>query len=217
MNIAVLLADDHAVVRDGLCLILESNRGIRVVGQASTGREALAKVEELHPDVVLMDISMPELNGLEAARMIRERFPRTAVIVLSMHSSAEYVYRALQAGVCGYVLKESAGREVVDAVRAANLGRRYLSAKLAEKRLEYFSGLDDKTQRSSPLDRLSPREREVLQLVVEGRSSAEIARMVFLSPKTVETYRSRLMTKLGVSDVPALVKFAVAHGLTPPA
>ena len=213
MTIRVLLADDHAIMREGLRALLTASPGISVVSDVGNGREALRCAEELKPDVLVMDVSMPDLNGIEAARMIRQRFPQTRVIMLSMHSSTEYVFRAFEAGASGYVLKESVGAELITAVHTAYAGGRYLSPALGE----IGARPDPTAGRSSPLDSLSGREQQVLQLVVEGKSSAEIARIVHLSPKSVDTYRSRLMKKLGVSDVPSLVKFAVEHGLTPPA
>jgi DNA-binding NarL/FixJ family response regulator len=213
MTIRVLLVDDHAIMREGLHALLAASPGISVIADASNGREALRCAEELAPDVLVMDISMPDLNGIEAARMIREKCPAIRIIMLSMHSTSEHVFRAFEAGASGYVLKESAGSEVITAVRTAYAGGRYLSPALGD--LARGSGLD--AARSSPLESLSFRERQVLQLVVEGKSSAAIARIVHLSPKSVETYRSRLMKKLGVADLPSLVKFAIEHGMTPPA
>jgi len=212
MTITVLLADDHAVVRDGLRLLLEAQSDITVIGEASNGREVVSQAERLQPDVIVMDIAMPELNGIEATRQIRALYPSTHIVILSMHSTSEHVFRAFQAGALGYLLKESAGAEVVDAVRAAHARRRYLSQKLVDSGI--YDALDQR-RAESPLDRLSAREREILQLIVEGQSSAEIAGLLSLSPKTVETYRSRLMHKLGLGDLPSLVKFAIQHGLTP--
>jgi DNA-binding NarL/FixJ family response regulator len=212
MTIRVFIADDHALMRDGLKALLQAAGDIMVVGEVANGHEAVRRVPELAPDVVLMDVAMPELNGIEAARELRGRYPGARVVMLSMYSSSEHVFRALEAGAVGYLLKESAGTEVVAAVRAVHAGNRYLSRAIAQ----LTSRDSDRAASASPLDRLSARERQVLQLVVEGKSSAEIAGIVHLSPKTVETYRSRLMAKLGVADVPALVKFAVQHGLTPP-
>ena len=210
MTVRVLLADDHALLREGLRAILGANPGITVVADVGDGREALRYAEELKPDVLVMDVSMPGLNGIEAAELVRARCPQTQVVMLSMHSSAEYLFRAMRAGALGYVLKESAAMEVIAAVQAVHLGRRYLSPALRET-----AGSTPADARAGPLEILSTRERQVLQLVVEGKSSAAIARIVHLSPKTVETYRSRLMKKLGVADVPSLVKFAIQHGLTP--
>jgi DNA-binding NarL/FixJ family response regulator len=215
MAIRVFLADDHAVVRDSLRFLLEAHPDISVVGDAADGREAVRKVQKLHPDVVIMDIAMPGLNGVEATLQIRHGSPATQVVILSMYSSTEHIFRALQAGAQGYVMKESAGKEVVNAVRAVHAGRRYLSQRIADTVIDNYVYVRQTGRVKSPLEHLSPREREVLQLVVEGKSSAEIAQILYLSSKTVETYRSRLMHKLGVNDLPSLVKFAIEHGLTP--
>jgi DNA-binding NarL/FixJ family response regulator len=209
--IKVLLADDHAVVRDGLRVLLEAQSDISVVANAANGREAVRLALQLHPDVVVMDIAMPELNGIEATRQIHDASPSPRVLILSMHSTTEHIFRALQAGARGYLLKESAGTEVADAVRAVHAGRRYLSQKIASTVLDDYIS---ERSRASPLDSLSPRERQILQLVAEGKSSAEAAAMLFLSPKTVDTYRSRMMQKLGIGDLPGLVKFAIQHGVT---
>jgi len=214
MSIKVFLADDHTVVRDGLRFLLEAQPDITVVGDAADGREAVRQVEQLHPEVVIMDIAMPELNGIEAAQQICEVCPSTRVVILSMHSTSEHIFRAFQAGVCGYLLKESAGVEVVNAVRAVHTGQRYLSQKISNQVLDDYMRQREIADARSPLAALSPREREVLQLVVEGKSSADIAGILFISPNTVDTYRSRLMRKLDVSDLPGLVKFAIQHGLT---
>ena len=215
MSITVFLADDHAVVRDGLRFLLEAQPDIRVIGDAANGRDAVRQMTQLYPDVVVMDIAMPELNGIEAARKISRACPSTRVIILSVHSTTEHIFRALQAGARGYLLKESAGIEVVNAVRAVHAGHRYLSQKISDRLVDDYVLQRQAAEAKGPLARLSPREREVLQLVVEGKSNAEIAGMLSLSPKTVETYRSRLMHKLGISDLPSLVKFAIQHGLTP--
>jgi len=212
--ISVLLADDHALVCEGLRLILEKQKDIVVVGVAADGREAVRLVGKLHPDVAILDISMPEMNGVEAARHLAKHCPRTRTVILSMHSTTEHISRALAAGACGYVLKDSAGSEVVAAVRAAAAGRRYVSPKVADRVLQDYAQIQRGGGKASPIESLSFREREVLQLVVEGKSSKEIAEVIHLSPKTVESYRSRLMGKLGVKDVASLVKFAIANGLT---
>jgi DNA-binding NarL/FixJ family response regulator len=215
VTITVFLADDHAVVRDGLHVLLEAQGHITVVGDAANGRDAVRRVTRLRPDVAIMDVAMPELNGIEATCQIRELCPDTQVIILSVHSTTEHIFRALQAGARGYLLKESAGAEVVKAVLAVSAGRRYLSGKISDRVVDEFVRQRELTRNQSPLARLSPREREVLQLVVEGKSSAEIATILSLSPKTVDTYRSRLMHKLDIKDLPNLVKFAVQHGITP--
>jgi len=215
MTIEVFLADDHAVVRDGLRFLLEAEGDIRVVGTAANGRDAVRRVQKLKPHIVVIDIAMPELNGIEATAQIRDYCPSTRVIILSMHHTNEHIFQALKAGVHGYILKESAGSEVVDAVRTVRSGRRYLSRRIEEVVFDDYLHQRQTVSTQSPLEKLSPREREILQMVAEGKSSAEIAEILFISPKTVETYRSRLMQKIGVSGIPSLVKFAVLHGLTP--
>jgi len=215
VTIRVFLADDHAIVRDGLRAVLQGQPDITVVGDAADGRETVRQVAQLRPDVVVMDIAMPELNGIDAARQIREADQSTEIVILSMYSTSEHIFRALQAGARGYLLKESAGVEVVNAVRAVHSGQRYLSQKISDKLVDEYVRQREAVGAQSPLALLSPREREVLQLVVEGKSSAEIADILFLSPKTVETYRSRLMRKLDISDLPSLVKFAIQQGLIP--
>jgi DNA-binding NarL/FixJ family response regulator len=215
VSITVFLADDHAVVRDGLRHLLEAQPDIKVVGDAADGRLTLHLIEQLHPNVAVMDIAMPELNGIEATRKIRTDCPSTQVIILSIYSTEEHVSRALQAGARGYVLKESAGIEVVNAVRSVHSGHHYLSQKLSDRLIDDYLHQIKSSGERDPLARLSPREREVLQLVVEGKSSAEIAATLSLSVKTVETYRSRIFQKLDIGDLPGLVKFAIQHGLTP--
>ena len=210
MQTTVLLADDHAVVRDGLRALLESGQDLQVVGVAGNGREAVTEAQRLHPDIVIMDIAMPELDGVEATRRIAEKCPDTRVLILSMYLSAEHIHCALQAGAQGYVLKESAGDEVVEAIRALRAGKRYLSHRITETMIDDY--LRDGTN-VSPLDSLSLRERDVLQLVVEGNTNVAIAQKLSLSPKTVETYRARIMRKLKVRDTVELVKFAMRHGL----
>jgi DNA-binding NarL/FixJ family response regulator len=206
MNTRILIADDHAMLCEGLKSLLSQQPDFEVVGMAPDGREAVRECARLNPDVVIMDITMRGLNGIEATARIRRAHPQTSVIILSMHDTAEHVYRALEAGANGYLVKDSAPRELVEAVRTVRLGRRYLGHKLQAQ-------WDTSDPVRGPVDRLSAREREVLQLVMEGKSSAEIARVLELSPKTVETSRSRLMVKLGVHDVASLARIAIKLGL----
>ena len=213
MSISVFIADDHAVVRDGLRLLIETQSDMKVVSEASNGREAARQVLHANPDVVIMDLAMPELNGVEATRQIRENCPATKVIILSMHSSSEHIFQALKAGAHGYLLKESAGMEVISAIRVVHSGKRYLSEKIGDVMIDEYIHNREVVETGSPLSKLSTREREILQLVVEGKSSADIGRTLFISPKTVETYRSRLMQKLGISDLAGLIRFAMQHGI----
>ena len=207
--ISVLIADDHAVVAEGLKHLIEAQTDMRVLAIAADGREAVRLTEEMRPDVVLMDLSMPELNGADATRVILEQDPGRRVIVLSMYAEHEYVRRALKSGALGYVVKRSAAKDVVDAIRAMHAGQRYVSP-LVEGAVGETGGRGDKDDR---LARLSTREREVLQLLAEGRTGSEIAQRLSLSPKTVETYRARLVEKLGIRDVAGLVRFAIQRGI----
>jgi DNA-binding NarL/FixJ family response regulator len=206
----ILLADDHAIVRDGLRALLETGTDFTVVGVASNGQEAVEATARLRPDVVVMDIAMPELSGIEATRRIAERCPGTNVLILSMFMSAEHVYRALKAGAHGYVLKESAGSELVEAIRKVRAGQRYMSHRITEALIEGYTQPDP---RISPLDSLSLREREVMQQVLEGHTNAEIAAHLSLSAKSVETYRARILKKLRLKDTMELVKFGMRQGL----
>jgi RNA polymerase sigma factor (sigma-70 family) len=215
MSVTILLADDHPIVRAGLRLILETERNFKVINEVENGQEAVRHAVIHQPQIVIMDITMPELNGIEATRQIRKFCAATQVIILSMHASTEHIFLALEAGANGYLLKGSASDEIVPAVERVRLGRRYLSQKLPKEILEEYQRRQKRDEIRNPLAPLSSREREVFQLVVEGKSSAEIAERLFLSIKTVETYRHRLMRKLNISDIPTLVKFAIQHRLTP--
>jgi DNA-binding NarL/FixJ family response regulator len=209
MPIRILIADDHGVVAEGLKHLIEAQQDMQVVATVGDGREAIRMAKETRPDVVLMDLSMPELNGADATRAVLEHDPKCRVIVLSMYAEREYVRRALKAGAAGYVVKRSAAKEVVDAIRAVHAGQRYLSPRVADVVIDDYAG-DGK---GDLLEKLSTREREVLQLLAEGRTGAEIATRLALSQKTVETYRARLVEKLGIRDVAGLVKFAIQRGL----
>ena len=210
MTINVLIVDDHAVMAEGLRALIDAQADLAVTGCVTDGREAVRKVTELMPDVVVMDVAMPELNGIEATHLIHARVPTTHVLILSMHSNQEYVLRALQAGARGYVLKKNAANEVLTAIRTVHAGRRFLSRQITESVIDdYIRGSNDNL-----LDALSSRERQVLQLLVESKSTLVIAESLSLSPKTVETYRGRIMQKLGIDDMPGLVKFAIQRGLT---
>lgn len=213
MNIRVLVADDHAIVREGLGIMLGNQPDMEVVGLATNGREAIRMVDQYQPDIAVIDISMPELNGIEAIQQMLPSHPRMKVIVLSIHETKPYVYRALKAGARGYLLKETAGLEVVDAVREVYRGERYLSQRIADLLTDISFRKLEISGETSPLEQLSPREREILQLVAEGKTSQEIGERLSISSKSVDTYRSRLMHKIGVDDLAGLVKFAIQQGV----
>jgi len=211
MAIKVLIADDHGVVAEGLRFVVEAQADMEVIACIQDSREAVRRSIEMRPDVVLIDHAMPLLNGAEATHLIRERCPETRVIVLSMYSNRVHVLGALRAGATGYVVKKSAAKEVVEAIRAVYKGERYLSKELADSVIDQVV---DKTALKVPLERLSSRERQVLQMLAEGHAVAHIAVALSLSPKTVETYRGRMMEKLDIHDFATLVKFAIQHGVT---
>lgn len=218
--IRVLLADDHAIVRQGLAALLASQRGIEVVGEAADGREAVAAAARLRPHVVVMDLGMPGLNGVDATRQIRRESPETAVLVLSMHASEEHVRPAIRAGATGYLLKGSGLSDLVAAIRAVAAGEGFLSpavAKILVRDAQRPGAGSPQTEAgdagSGPL---TAREREILQLVGEGHSSPDIARVLHLSVKTVEGHRGRIMAKLGIHDIAGLVRYAIRVGLVSP-
>ena len=205
--IRILLIDDHALVRHGVARLLEGAPDLRIAGSFGDGAAAVRFAAREEPDVAVLDIGMPHSDGIDVARRLRAVSPRTRLLMLSMHARNEYVQQVFAAGAQGYVLKECAAEELVPAVRAVHDGRRYLSANLQSRGL-HEALLED------PLERLSAREMEVLKLVVEGNTSSQVALRLGLSPKSIDTYRSRLMTKLGLDHLPALVKFAIRRGLT---
>lgn len=211
----VAIADDHGMVRDGLKLLLEGCGDFSVVAEAKDGAEAVLKVGACHPHVVVMDINMPVMNGIDATHEIREKYPSTQVLILSMYANSEYVFRALKAGAIAYVLKESAGRELIEALRAACHGKRFLSSKIVDVMVDsYLWTLNGRLQKS-PVDSLTARERQIMQMIVEGRSSKEICDTLNLTVGSIYSYRYRIMQKIGVRDVAGLVRFACAD--MPPA
>ncbi len=213
MRIRVLVADDHAIIREGLRVMLGNQPDLEVVATAANGREAIRLVDEYDPDVAVMDISMPELNGIDAIQQMVPRHPHMKVVVLSIHETKPYVYRALKAGAKGYLIKETAGLEVVEAVRAVQHGERYLSQRIADLLADPSFQQLESSMEINPLDALSAREREILQLVAEGKTSQVIGERLSISSKTVDTYRSRLMRKIGVEEMAGLIKFAIQHGV----
>jgi len=207
----VLLADDHALVRAGIRTLLQNLAGIEVVAEASDGREALNLVKAHRPDVVLMDITMPELNGLEATARIVKDYPSVRVIVLSMHASEEYVWQALRAGAAGYLLKDADTAELELAVKAVARGESYLSPAVSKHVIgDYIRRTGGET---SSLELLTPRQREILQLIAEGHTTKDIARILEISVKTVETHRMQLMERLDIHDIAGLVRYALRVGL----
>ena len=212
-NIRILLADDHRVLRTGLRLLLERHAGLQVVGEASNGREAVEAAAELNPDVVVMDVAMPVLNGIDAAAQIANRFPHIATIVLSMHSDEGYLLRALKAGARGYLLKDSAEAELVQAIRSVHEGKAFFSPALSRMLIDdYIRHLQQRGGEDS-YELLTPREREIFQLLAEGRSSKEAAQLLNLSPYTVETHRGNIMQKLNLHSLPELILYAVRKGI----
>lgn len=210
-KVKILLVEDHAVMRQGLKALLAEEADIEVVGEASHGREAVQQVSAVRPDLILMDVSMPQLNGIEATRQIRGLQPEVKIVVLSMYANEEYVFQMLQAGASGYVLKQADSAEVLAAIRAAMAGDSFLSSGISRARIDEYihraqaRGEDD-------VDLLTPREREVLQLLAEGQSNQEIAQQLHISVKTVETHRSNMMYKLGASNKTDLIKYALRKG-----
>jgi DNA-binding NarL/FixJ family response regulator len=215
-----VIADDHTLLRSGLRALLERTPDVRVVGEAADGREALALIEQVHPDVVLMDVTMAGLNGLEATVRATREHRDVRVIVLSMHRTEEYVVHALQAGAAGYLVKDAATAELELAIRTVVEGGVYLSAEAAQRVAEYEERFGSVSARDGPAAlaprQLTPRESEVLQLIAEGRTMPEIASVLAISPKTVETHRYRLMDRLNLHHVAGLVRYAVRVGLVQP-
>lgn len=211
-NTKVLLAEDHIVVRQGIKALLSDEPDIEIVGEADNGRDALGLVEALHPDVVLMDISMPGLNGIEATRQIRQLHDEVKVVILSMHASEEYVFQVLRAGASGYVLKQSDSSEVLTAIRAAIAGGSFLSPSISRAVIDDYVQRAESRGQGDDLDVLTSREREVLQLLAEGFPNREIAAQLNISIKTVETHRSNMMSKLNVKNKTELVKYAIRKG-----
>jgi len=210
-SIRILLADDHTLFRSGLRALLEKMGDVTVVAEAADGREALQQIKNVQPDIAMLDISMPSLNGLEVARQVTEDAPLVRVLILSMHSSEQYVVRALQAGAAGYLLKDADIEELERAVRSIARGQTYLDSRVASVVAEFVRDAANESE----LDRLTPRQREILQLIAEGKSTKQIAQLLHVSVKTVETHRAQLMERLGIYDVAGLVRFAIRAGLVP--
>jgi DNA-binding NarL/FixJ family response regulator len=214
MPLRVLLADDHALVRAGIRALLTEIPDVEVVGEAGSGADALRLAETTHPDIVLLDIAMPGLGGLEVARRLLADQPAVRVLILSMHNSEEYVIRAINAGCSGYLMKGSSSAELAAAIRAVAAGKTYLSSAIPKQSLIEY--VERTGAVADPIDVLTPRQREILQLVAEGHTSKQIAQRLSLSFKTVEAHRAQIMQRLDVHDLAGLVRFAMRVGLVPP-
>jgi DNA-binding NarL/FixJ family response regulator len=210
-SIRVVLADDHALVRAGIRALLEKVAGVEVVGEADNGRQALELIKRSAPNLILLDISMTELGGLEALPRIVRDFPAVKVLILSGHANEEYVLRALRCGAAGYMLKEAAAEELELAIKAVAQGNTYLSPSVSRTVVESY--LHRAAGEKGPIEQLTARQREVLQLIAEGKNTKEVAGMLEISIKTVEAHRLQLMARLGIHDVPGLVRYAIRSGL----
>lgn len=214
MSISILLVDDHAILRQGLRMVLESEPGFTVVAEAKNGNEALNKAAQLKPDVIVLDIGLPDIPGNEIARQIRAQNPATRIVILSMHAKEAYVVEALNAGATAYVLKGSEATELVDAIRLAMRGQRFLSPPLTEELIEKYIQ-KTKNQNLDLLETLTNRERQVMRLAASGCSNAEIAQRLVISPRTVEVHRAKVMSKLGLRSQAELIRFAIQHAVIP--
>jgi len=209
-KIKVLLVDDHAIMRDGISAILSLHYDIDMIGEASEGQEAIEKTRELSPDVVIMDVAMPDMDGIEATRRIRKESPNVKIIMLTQYDNKEYVLSAIKAGAAGYVPKRALGSELVSAVRAVNRGESFLYPSAAAALIDEYRR---QAKTADPYEQLTPREREILKLIAEGHTSREIADKLFISLKTVTGHRTKIMEKLGLRNRTELFKFAVRKGL----
>lgn len=216
MGTRLLLVDDHAVVRSGLRMLLESQADVEIVGEAGTAQEALETLDRLEPDVVLMDIGLPDLSGIEAARMIKQRRPQTAIVALTIHEDEEYFFKMLEAGASGYVPKRAAPEELLTAIEAVAAGEVYLYPSLAKLLVKDYLTQDQQAKTARTLNGLTEREQEVLTLLAEGASNAEIAEALSISPKTVARHRENIMRKLNLHSRADLVKYAIRKGIIQP-
>jgi two-component system response regulator NreC len=214
-KIRVLLADDHTLIRSGIATLLQSNKDFVVVGEAEDGEEAVRKTGELKPTVVVLDLSMPKLSGIEATKIIKKKHPEVNVLVLTMHENEEYVYQILKSGAAGYVLKSAGKDELITAIRAAAKGEKFFSPRISQLMAEgYVRRVEQAATEVAPGDvPLTRREREVLALVVDGMTNQQIADQLFISPRTVDTHRTNIMQKLNIHDLANLVRYAIEHGI----
>jgi len=215
-SIRILVADDHTIVRQGLARLLNDQPDLQVVGQAVNGREAVDKALELEPDIVIMDIAMPQLNGIEAAKKIRKRLPKAKVLILSMYSHEHYIHELFETGVSGYLLKDSSGRDIVQAIHAAMNDETFLSPSISKVLVDTYRSPRRSSPRAERFKELSNREREVFQLIAEGHSTRQIADMLCVSISTVKSHRAKIMEKLDIDTPVKLVHFAIQLGLVDP-
>lgn len=213
-KITVMIVDDHTLVRDGIRALLELVADFDVVGEAANGKDAIAKVKELSPDVVLMDMAMPVMNGLEATRRIRKEFPDSKVIAVTQYDDTEYVVPVIGAGAHGFVTKMAASSEIISAIRAVWKGDSFLSSSAAAALVREYQGRGASDGKTDPYDKLTDREKEVLKLVVEGKAVREIAAIMVISPKSVEAYKTSLKSKLNIHNQTDLIKFAIRKHVT---
>lgn len=214
-KITILLADDHTLIRSGIATLLQSNKDFVIVGEAEDGEDAVHKTGELRPMVIVIDLSMPKLSGIEATKIIKKRYPETNVLVLTIHENEEYVYQILKSGASGYVLKSAGKDELTAAIRAAAKGEKYFSPRISEVMAEgYVKRAEmrpsDSTSGEAPLTR---REKEILSFVAGGYTNQQIAEQLFISPRTVDTHRTNIMQKLAIHDLANLVRYAIEHGI----
>ena len=211
--INIFLADDHTIVRQGLAKLIEAEPNFKVIGEAQNGRQAVSQVERLNPDIVIMDIAMPLLNGIEATRQIKKLCPQTKVIILSMHSHDRYISELISIGASGYLLKDSTGAEIIKAISAAMKGDVYLSPSISRRVVEDYLTLKKTSSREDLYTKLSNREREVFQMIAEGHSTKEISDILCVSPSTVKTHRANIMEKLQIDNISQLIQFAIRLGI----
>ena len=216
MPIKIMIADDHTIVRQGLARLLEDQPDLEIVGQATNGRIAIEKAQELKPDVIIMDIAMPLMNGIEAAKRIKKDLPNTKILILSMYSHEHYIHELLETGISGYLLKDSSGRDIINAIHAAMKDETFLSPSISKKVVDTYLSPRKSSSREDRFKQLSNREREVFQLIAEGHSTRQIAEMLCVTTSTIKSHRSKIMEKLGIYNPVHLIHFAIQLGLVDP-
>lgn len=212
----ILLADDHTIVRQGLALLLGEQANLKIVGEAINGQEAVEKALELNPDVIIMDIAMPRMNGIEAAKRIRKQLPKTKILILSMYSHEHYIHELLETGISGYLLKDSSGRDIIKAIHAAMNNETFLSPSISKKLVDTYLSPRKTSSKAERYKLLSNREREVFQLIAEGHSTRQISETLCVSISTIKSHRAKIMEKLGIDTPVKLVHFAIQLGLVDP-